>query len=168
VIASGRITFGDIQATLVTYEISTMHFLSRRQFLRLGLANATILAAGCGTILHPERRGQPAGPLDWKIVVLDAIGLFLFFIPGVIAFAVDFSNGTIYLPADYYGLKGSGRKQKLITVSVPDERLTVPKVERIVSEHTQQEIRLQPGYYETEKLENIDDFWMTTDKLAAG
>ncbi|WP_372741504.1 polyribonucleotide nucleotidyltransferase [Neptunomonas sp.] len=54
--------------------------------------------AGCGTIIHPERKGQINGRLDSSIVLLDAIGLLFFFVPGVIAFAVDFSNGTIYLP----------------------------------------------------------------------
>jgi len=53
---------------------------------------------GCGTILHPERKGQVSGQIDPKIAIFDAIGLLFFFIPGVIAFAVDFSNGTIYLP----------------------------------------------------------------------
>ena len=53
---------------------------------------------GCGTLLYPERRGQVAGHLDAGVVILDAIGLLFFIIPGVIAFAVDFSNGTIYLP----------------------------------------------------------------------
>ncbi len=55
--------------------------------------------SGCGTILYPERRGQKAGHLDAGVVVLDGLGLLLFIIPGVIAFAVDFSNGTIYIPA---------------------------------------------------------------------
>jgi hypothetical protein len=54
--------------------------------------------AGCGTILHPERKGQVSGQIDPKIAIFDALGLLFFFIPGVIAFAVDFSNGTIYLP----------------------------------------------------------------------
>jgi hypothetical protein len=54
--------------------------------------------AGCGTILHPERKGQVSGQIDPKIAIFDAIGLLFFLIPGVIAFAVDFSNGTIYLP----------------------------------------------------------------------
>lgn len=53
---------------------------------------------GCGTILHPERKGQISGQIDPKIAIFDALGLLFFFIPGVIAFAVDFSNGTIYLP----------------------------------------------------------------------
>lgn len=52
----------------------------------------------CGTILHPERKGQKSGQIDPAIAVFDAIGLLFFFLPGVIAFAVDFSNGTIYLP----------------------------------------------------------------------
>lgn len=54
----------------------------------------------CGTIIHPERKGQVSGRIDPAIAVLDGIGLLLYFVPGVIAFAVDFSNGTIYLPDD--------------------------------------------------------------------
>lgn len=53
---------------------------------------------GCGTILYPERRGQPAGRYDTDIVILDAIGLLFFIVPGVVAFGVDFSTGAIYLP----------------------------------------------------------------------
>lgn len=53
---------------------------------------------GCGTILYPERKGQKSGTIDPGIVVLDAIGLLIFIIPGVIAFMVDANNGTIYLP----------------------------------------------------------------------
>ncbi|UPT75600.1 MAG: hypothetical protein M0D55_07975 [Elusimicrobiota bacterium] len=60
--------------------------------------------AACGTIIHPERRGQRGGRLDVGIVILDAIGLLFFIIPGVIAFAVDFSNGTIYLPGGGRGI----------------------------------------------------------------
>jgi hypothetical protein len=75
-------------------------FLGRRQFLA-GTALAGICSvAGCGMILYPERRGQPAGRLDWGVVLLDGVGLSLFFIPGVVAFAVDFASGTIYLPPD--------------------------------------------------------------------
>jgi hypothetical protein len=59
----------------------------------------------CGTLLYPERKGQVSGQIDPGVAILDGIGLFLFFVPGVVAFAVDFSNGTIYLP--------HGRKSKL-------------------------------------------------------
>ena len=38
----------------------------------------------CGTILYPERRGQPAGKIDVGVAVLDGIGLLVFLVPGVI------------------------------------------------------------------------------------
>jgi hypothetical protein len=77
--------------------------------------SVTLLAqlVGCGTILHPERKGQRDGNLDPSIVILDAVGLFFFIIPGVIAFAMDFNNGTIYLPggkrADVSGSEDAAR-----------------------------------------------------------
>lgn len=58
----------------------------------------TLALGGCGTIMHPERKGQISGRIDPGVAVLDGIGLLFFFVPGVIAFAVDFNNGTIYLP----------------------------------------------------------------------
>ncbi|HET8817044.1 MAG TPA: hypothetical protein VFM61_06305 [Pseudidiomarina sp.] len=58
---------------------------------------ATHLAA-CGTILYPERKGQVSGKIDAGVAALNGIGLLFFLVPGVIAFAVDFNNGTIYLP----------------------------------------------------------------------
>ena len=67
----------------------------------VSLALITLLLSqllACGTILYPDRRGQAAGRLDLDIVVLDAIGLLFFIVPGVVAFAVDFATGTIYLP----------------------------------------------------------------------
>jgi hypothetical protein len=62
------------------------------------LAMLVVQLSGCGTILYPERRNQPAGKLDTDVVLLDGIGLLFFLIPGVIAFAVDFATGAIYLP----------------------------------------------------------------------
>lgn len=55
----------------------------------------------CGSIFYPERRGQiqGSGRMDPAIVVLDAVGLLFYIIPGVIAFAVDFATGAIYLPS---------------------------------------------------------------------
>lgn len=44
--------------------------------------------------------GKPAGRLDWGVVALDAVGLRFFFVPGVIVLAVDFNNGTIYMPSE--------------------------------------------------------------------
>lgn len=68
--------------------------------LLIGALATTLLMqlTACGTILHPERKGQKSGQIDPAIAIFDGIGLLFFFLPGVIAFAVDFSNGTIYLP----------------------------------------------------------------------
>jgi hypothetical protein len=77
---------------------------SRRQLLAgTGLTLAAVSLSACGTIMYPERKGQIDGRIDPTVAILDGIGLLLFLVPGVIAFAVDFSNGTIYLP-------GSGRR----------------------------------------------------------
>ena len=55
---------------------------------------------GCGTLLYRERIGQPRGRLDASVVLLDSIALVYFVVPGLIAFAVDFATGAIYLPAE--------------------------------------------------------------------
>jgi len=79
--------------------------MKRRHFMSVmlshsGLGAAFLAATGCGTLMHPERRNQRhSNQIDWKVVALNGLGLLLFFIPGVIAFAVDFYTGAIYLPA---------------------------------------------------------------------
>ncbi|MBT4864196.1 MAG: polyribonucleotide nucleotidyltransferase [Planctomycetaceae bacterium] len=123
---------------------------------------------GCGTVLHPERRGQAAGPLDWKIVALDAIGLLFFFVPGVVAFAVDFSNGTIYLPSESYGkADAQPNSPELREVSIPSAELSQSRIQDVVTEHVGREVQLSPGEYETRELQNIGEFWETNQSLAA-
>lgn len=71
-----------------------------------GLLAATLLAqlTGCGTLLYPERRGQLNGQIDPAIAALDAVGILFFVIPGLIAFAIDFGTGAIYLPEGRYSV----------------------------------------------------------------
>lgn len=145
-----------------------MPVLSRRKFT---LAVTSLLGAGltgCGTLMYPERRGQLAGPLDWKVVAFDALGLLLFFIPGVIAFAVDFSTGAIYLPAGGYA-KGSsdGRSRELVRVDVPPDHLTRDEIERVASQYADRRVRLERGQYETRELEDITHFWDEHDAITA-
>lgn len=71
----------------------------KQLLLSLMMAAVILNGTSCGTWLHPERKGQQSGRIDPAIAVLDGIGLLFFIIPGIIAFAVDFSNGTIYLPS---------------------------------------------------------------------
>ena len=71
-----------------------------------GLLAATLLIqlSGCGTLFYPERRGQLKGQIDPAIAAMDAIGILFFVIPGLIAFAVDFGTGAIYLPEGRYSV----------------------------------------------------------------
>lgn len=91
--------------------------------------------SGCGTLLYPERRGTEPGRLDADIVLLDAVGLLFFVIPGVVAFAVDFVTGAIYLPS---GKKS--RVSELLGSAEPDSgaqhRLTLTTIEAVASEAT--------------------------------
>jgi hypothetical protein len=54
--------------------------------------------SACGTLLYPERRGQIEGRIDPAVAAMNAIGILFYVIPGLIAFAIDFTTGAIYLP----------------------------------------------------------------------
>lgn len=60
------------------------------------MLSSIIFLSGCGTLFYPERRGNNSN-VDTKVAVLDGIGLIFLILPGVIAYAVDFTTGCIYL-----------------------------------------------------------------------
>jgi hypothetical protein len=93
---------------------------------------------GCGTLLYPERKGQKAGHLDSGVVILDGIGLLFFLIPGIIAFAVDFGNGTIYLPSSAIIIRSSHLKQ----IKFDPKHTTLAQIEKIISDETGRSVKL--------------------------
>jgi hypothetical protein len=121
-------------------------------------AGLSIPVASCGTLLYPERRGQPSGPLDPGIVLLDAAGLVLFFVPGIIAFAVDFTTGAIYLPHERAEGPLPVTPAELRTVRMSPAELTPERLETVIRDNTGQTIRLQPGAYRATRLRQLDDF----------
>jgi hypothetical protein len=137
--------------------------VTRRGFLHAAAAGSIGVVTGCGTILHPERRYAPNdGRLDWGVVLLDGLGLLLFFIPGVIAFAVDFTTGAIYLPPGGYGNNAQPPTgEQLVTVEVPRDELTQERVEQVATQHAGREIRLVSGEFKTARLSKLADFWPT-------
>jgi hypothetical protein len=123
--------------------------------LRLSVcAVVTMQAIGCGTIMYPERKGQKGGKIDAGVAVLDGVGLLLFLIPGIIAFAVDFSNGTIYLP----GTRSSSLELKDLEVVRFDPKKDSPAViERIIQDHTGYPVKLDEPNMKVTKMKSTDD-----------
>ena len=142
--------------------------ISRRQLLASGILGGICASTGCGTILYPERRGQPEGTLDWGVVLLDGLGLLLFFVPGVIAFAVDFATGAIYLPsAEGQRLSAEGKPRRFETISLSRSQLSPPEIAQAVSRHTGTVVRLEEGKYQTARLRDLDEFWLKSENLLA-
>ena len=72
--------------------------MKSKSLLKAAVSVTLILhLTACGTLLYPERKGQTGGRIDAGVAALNGVGLLLFVIPGLIAYAVDFNNGTIYL-----------------------------------------------------------------------
>jgi hypothetical protein len=139
--------------------------LQRRLALRL-ISGGALCAGlgGCGTIFYPERIGQPHGPLDWKVVALDTVGLLLFLVPGVIAFIVDFHNGTIYLPTEqipYDQAPALSRK-----VPLEPEKRSLGDIESAVNHETGLDLSLAPGTYLTRQLQSLADYPAASKQLA--
>jgi hypothetical protein len=116
------------------------------------LASLLTSVSSCGTIIHPERKGQRGGDLDVSIVILDGIGLLFFIIPGAIAYAVDFSNGTIYLPNSYrrplysryseFNINDFNNSDKFIQIKTGKNNLTNKDIEQAILENTGEKIDL--------------------------
>lgn len=109
---------------------------------------------GCGTLMYPERRGQVGGRLDTGVVILDAIGLLFFIIPGVIAFAVDFSNGTIYLPAHHPLIIHTA---ELRQIKFDPKHTSLAQLERIIKDQTGYTVHLNQGDVRISRLKSKDD-----------
>jgi len=113
----------------------------------------TIQITACGTIIYPERRGQTSGRIDPSIAILDGVGVLLFIIPGLIAFAVDFSTGAIYLPSGKKKKVDSENDQILIVHVNPNE-LTKQTIEDIINKHTGRSISLDREKLQVYQLDN--------------
>jgi hypothetical protein len=111
--------------------------------------------ASCGFFMYPERRNQAKGEVDVGVAALDAIGLVFFIVPGLIAFAVDFSANTIYLPS---GQKKAAlpSEEKFYAVRVSRDEMKKSGIEAIIKGHTGVEVDLYSKKMQTYQLENID------------
>ena len=99
-----------------------------------------IQMASCGTLLYPGRRHSniqvdPAGrQVDPAVAVLDAACLVFFVIPGIIAFAVDFATGAIYLPQGKKQSNATGLGlQKRVVIQLLPDKMNKAALEQIIS-----------------------------------
>ena len=142
-----------------------LNTLSRRHFFLASAASLIGTSSGCGTILYPERVGQPrGGPLDWQVVALDTVGLLLFVVPGAIAFAVDWYNGALFLPEYGYGAV-SPAEPAFRSVSLERSQLTRSGIENVIREQTGRTVLLEPGTYRTQRIERLDEFPVVAESL---
>ena len=110
--------------------------------------------AGCGTILYPERKGQKGGRIDPGIAVLDGLGLLFFIIPGVIAFAVDFTTGAIYLPGGPRKSSMFLEDEKMVVVRVNPKELNEDVIKEVVMRETGSLARFDLNHVELQVLNN--------------
>jgi hypothetical protein len=108
---------------------------------------------GCGTLMYPERRGQKGGRIDVGVAVLDGIGLLFFIIPGLIAYAIDFSEGTIYLP----GTTGSLDVKDIKQVKFDPKHYNAATIEKIIKRETGYAVKLSRNNIQVYKLKSLDD-----------
>lgn len=128
---------------------------------------AASLLSSCGTLIYPDRVNQKQrGKIDPTIVILDGIGLFLFLVPGLVAFAVDFATGAIYFPAG----QGHGDEERTIfddlSVIHSEESLKQHDIERIVSTHAGTYIDLNRDDVQVVELNQLNQFATACSRLA--
>jgi len=141
------------------------HTMTNRRIMLTGIATAaTALFSGCGTILYPDRSYQKdRGDLDPAIIILDGIGLFFFIIPGIVAFAVDFTTGAIYFPADH---EPGDRERTIFDQQTTKAKLDQREIETIVAAKTGKRINLANDDVRVMELKHIDQFWLAYARLS--
>ncbi|MCB8890039.1 hypothetical protein [Vreelandella malpeensis] len=124
-----------------------------KQFLQRSWQGAVIGTlvvglSGCGTLFHPERKGQLSGDVDPVVAIANGVGLLFFILPGVIAYAVDFSNGTIYLPS---------HTSAAIDTFKLDDSHDVATLEKLLSDKAGQPVDLHDELMIMEPVESLDE-----------
>ncbi|WNL40735.1 hypothetical protein RN347_08745 [Halomonas sp. PAMB 3264] len=121
----------------------------KRRGASIALVGGLVVSmSGCGTLFHPERKGQLSGNVDPVVAIANGVGLLFFILPGVIAYAVDFSNGTIYLP--------SNTSASIDTFTL-DDTSDLASLERILSDKAGQPVDLHNELMIMEEVESLDE-----------
>ena len=129
------------------------------------LVALTVSFSSCGFLLYPERKGSTSGRIDPAVLIMDCAWLFVFVVPGVVALAVDFATGCIYMsgsamdvrPGDTvdFRLRGPAPVDAKVTVTVEgDDGLVADLFDRDIASGDEMEVggfvipqTLDPGEY---------------------
>ena len=161
----------------------------RRDFVQQVMLGSVLggpwVLSGCGTLMYRERVHQPhSREIDWSVAAMNGLGLLFFFVPGVVAFAVDFYTGAIYLPPDQVDSNPvpssapsptpaissttvhgqpmvattNSSTPELRQLNVDRQELSLERIESIVSDHTSTPIDLRSADVRASQLEHLDRF----------
>lgn len=134
--------------------------LSKKRLLALALVGAlSSQSISCGTLIHRDRWWQPrTGVLDPSVVMLDGLGVLVFFIPGAVGFIVDFWTGAIYLPPQYqpYPLPPNAPPPQMTRIQTDPATLNKEKIESIVREQTGKSVDLDSPDVNVRRFDNVD------------
>lgn len=139
----------DIDPIVILEPITAMSSTLRRGLTGLVLGVSITALVGCGTVFHPERKGQQSGRIDPVVAIANGVGLLFFIVPGVIAYAVDFSNGTIYLP--------SGHTSAGVDALKLEENMDVASLEKLLSDKSGKPVRLDDELLRVEEVASLDE-----------
>lgn len=95
-----------------------------------------VQALACGTILYPERRGQAKGEIDPGVAILDAVLFIPGILPGVIAFAVDFSTGAIYRSSKKTALLELEKSNDLLAMDLSLQVVDQKRLKKFIKDQT--------------------------------
>jgi hypothetical protein len=99
-------------------------------------------------MFYPERKGQMSGDVDPVVAIANGVGLLFFIVPGVIAYAVDFSNGTIYLPS---------ASSASVDIHHLDDAMDVASLEKLLSDKAGQPVSLENELLVIEEMGSLDE-----------
>lgn len=144
----------------------------KKTLLATCLAGTMVVSSGCGLLLYPERQGQTSGKIDPVVVGLDMLGLVFFIVPGLVAFAIDYSSGTIYLPNSASSVDAAKTHSDKTVINqtylnnhfdaLKVENFTTKNAEQTLSHYFNQPISLSNPHNIAIKVEDI-----TAEQLAA-
>jgi hypothetical protein len=121
-----------------------------RSFLIIFILILSLQMIACGTLIYPERRGQTSGQIDPAIAILDGVGILFFVVPGLVAFAVDFATGAIYLPGSRKRKSENGQP---VVVRLEKDQLTMENLEIVISRHVGHPFTFERSDLQTYRLD---------------